>query len=48
MTVFVLSVTVLRPVQSIRQTIQEIAEDRAVLAHRLQYASNDEIGTLAA
>ena len=47
MTVLVLTFTVLRPVQSIRQTIQEIAEDRAVLAHRLQYSSNDEIGGLA-
>ena len=44
----VLSVTVLRPVQSIRQTIQEIAEDRAVLANRLQCTSGDEIGALAA
>ena len=44
----VLSLTVLRPVLSIRQTIQEIAEDRAVLANRLQYSSGDEIGALAA
>ena len=44
----VLSLTVLRPVLSIRQTIQEIAEDRAVLANRLQYSSGDEIGSLAA
>jgi hypothetical protein len=34
MTFIVLSVTVLRPVERVRQTIQEIAEDRAVLAHR--------------
>ena len=47
MTFFVLSITVLRPVQNIRQTIQEIAEDRAVLANRLKYSSGDEIGALA-
>ena len=44
----VLSITVLRPVRSIRQTIQEIAEDRAVLANRLKCNSGDEIGELAA
>ena len=48
MTFFVLSITVLRPVRSIRQTIQEIAEDRAVLANRIRYSSKDEIGALAA
>ena len=47
MTFFVLSILVLKPVQRIRQTIQEIAEDRAVLANRLQYRSGDEIGALA-
>ena len=47
MTFIVLSVTVLRPVERVRQTIQEIAEDRAVLAHRLEYSARDEIGALA-
>ena len=48
MTFIVLSITVLRPVGRMRQTIQEIAEDRAVLANRLDYSSQDEIGALAA